>query len=194
MFNVRKFLNDQYHRVIHLRDTPHSVACGVAIGIFMGFMPFLGLKTLITLVIAWFTRCSKLAAVVALSLHDVLWLVPLLPPWLVRVQYQIGFFILNHELPPGLHFHSHHVHWHVPTLAQISAMWEGFDSDKWMYWERVVHIGYPMLLGAIVMGVPLAIVFYFITLKLVARHQAHRAEMETAQEADARAKDKDARR
>lgn len=58
-------------KLLNLHDAPHSLAGGVAIGMFMGFTPFFGLKTLLCIGAAYVFRCNPIAAVIAVSLHDV---------------------------------------------------------------------------------------------------------------------------
>ena len=55
-----------------IADTPHSIALGSAIGIFFGFTPLYPLKTLLSIGTAWVCRCNKIAAAIAVTLHDVL--------------------------------------------------------------------------------------------------------------------------
>src|SRR5438874_3609798 len=94
---VRVFFLKHYHKLMQIRDTPHAVAGGMAIGLLIGFTPLLGFKTLLALLAAWLTRCSKLASVIGVTAHDLLW-----PIWplILRWQYVIGFWVLNHRLPP----------------------------------------------------------------------------------------------
>ena len=58
-------------KLVTLRDTPHAIAGGVAIGVFIGFTPLFGIKTLLSLGAAYLLRCNPIAAVIAVSLHDV---------------------------------------------------------------------------------------------------------------------------
>jgi uncharacterized protein len=75
-------------KLVTLRDTPHAIAGGVAIGVFIGFTPLFGVKTLLSLGVAYLLRCNPIAAVIAVSLHDVA--MPLLPV-LLRMEYDISF-------------------------------------------------------------------------------------------------------
>ena len=60
-----------------IADTPHSVALGSAIGIFFGFTPLWSLKTLLSIATAWLFRCNKIAAAIAVTLHDII--LPFMP-------------------------------------------------------------------------------------------------------------------
>ena len=130
-------------RLLELRDTPHAIAGSVAIGVFYGFTPLFGVKTLLSLVTAWLARCSKIAAVISVSLHDV---VTPLWPFLLRLEYEIGFWILSHphQLPPKLALH------HVKL----------FELLKWSTFPK---LGLPTLLGSVVIAVPSAVIAYTIS-------------------------------
>ena len=82
--------------MVTLKDTPHAIAGGVAIGVFIGFTPLFGIKTLLSLGAAYLLRCNPIAAVIAVSLHDV---VTPLWPVLLRLEYDIGFWLLEQSAP-----------------------------------------------------------------------------------------------
>jgi uncharacterized protein (DUF2062 family) len=158
MSRLSKFFSVQYHRFKHgltqIRDTPHAIAGGVAIGVIFGFTPLFGFKTLLAVLVAWLFRCSKLSAVLVVTLHDIL--IPL-SPFILRWQFQIGFFIISrpHRLPPKLpvkHFH----------------------FENYMSW-KTLHILWPTFVGSLFFGIPLAILMYFIVLAFVTRAHAARA-------------------
>ena len=143
-------------RLISLHDTPHSIAGGVAIGIVLGFTPLFSIKTLLAIAIAWLFRCSTVAAAVAVTLHDVT--IPL-TPFLLRMEYGIGYWILvhPHHWPPKMHLH-HPMPWH-----------------EWLQFNTFVHVIWPTFIGSLVISIPLAVVAFFITVRLVSAHQRKRA-------------------
>ncbi len=83
-------------KLFSLKDSPHAIAGGVAIGVFVGFTPLLGVKTLLSLGLAYALRCNPIAAVIAVSLHDVL--TPFAPIFM-RWQYDLGFWLLSPPAP-----------------------------------------------------------------------------------------------
>jgi len=94
-------------RLLAIRDTPEAIAGGVAIGVFFGFTPLFGLKTLAAIFLAWLTRSNIIAAVIASAMHDlVLPFMPVIYHW----EYSVGYWLLSkpHEWPPGLL----RIHWH----------------------------------------------------------------------------------
>lgn len=143
-------------KLFSLKDSPHAIAGGVAIGMFMGFTPLFGLKTLLALGAAWLLRCNPIAAVISVSLHDVVtpfW------PFLLRIEYDIGYWVLSnpHQLPP--HMEMHHL-----RLADM------------LKWSNFPKVGLPLLVGSLFLSTPAAIIFYAGTLFVLKRREARRAE------------------
>ena len=99
--NPRRWLHEHSLKLLAIRDTPEAIAGGVAIGIFFGFTPLFGLKTLSAIFFAWLTRSNILAAVLAATLHDII--LPFMP-MIYRWEYDVGFWLLSHphHLPPPL--------------------------------------------------------------------------------------------
>jgi uncharacterized protein (DUF2062 family) len=141
-------------KLIKLKDTPHSIAGGVAIGVFIGFTPLFGVKTLLSLGAAYLLRCNPIAAVIAVSLHDVA--TPLLPV-LLRIEYDIGFWLLNspHHFPPKMEMG----HIHVSELLK---------------WTTFFHIGLPLLIGSLFLAAPAGLLFYFVVLNILKARQARK--------------------
>jgi len=167
MSRVSQFFRSQFQRfkqgVSQIRDTPHAIAGGVAIGVVFGFTPFFGLKTLLAVLVAWLFRCSKLSAVMAVTLHDVL--LPL-GPFILRWQYQIGFYLISrpHRLPPK--FSPKHFHF------------DELMNWREVHWSKTLHVLWPTFIGSLVIATPLSIGMYFLVLEIVRR--AHSARPRTA--------------
>jgi len=69
--HIREYLR-KLHELLDAKDAPHSVAGGTAIGVFFGFIPIFGLKTVSAMGVSMVTRCSVVASVIGVSLHDIL--------------------------------------------------------------------------------------------------------------------------
>jgi uncharacterized protein (DUF2062 family) len=149
-FDIKNFARDTWHKLLQLRDAPHAIAGGVAIGIFWGFTPLTGLKTLLSIFCAWVLRCSKIPAVIAVTFHDVL-----LPIWpvILRWEYQLGYWILSnpHHLPPKLSVGKLH-------FAQL------------LKWKTLQLMG-PTMLGSCVIGLPIALVTYYLVERSLERYE-----------------------
>ena len=147
---AKEFFAKSLKRLRDIKDAPHAVAGGVAIGIFWGFTPLTGLKTLLSLGFAWACRFSRLSAVIAVSLHDVL-----LPLWpvILRWEYELGYWLLSnpHQWPPKLKI-SHFQFTHMLNSRTV-----------WILWETFV--------GSLVIGIPIALASYFVFLKILQRYE-----------------------
>ena len=58
----RRTIRYYYLRIIRLQGDPHVLARGVAIGIFVGITPTIPFHTILTIVLAFILRSSKIAA------------------------------------------------------------------------------------------------------------------------------------
>jgi uncharacterized protein (DUF2062 family) len=147
-WNPRRWLHEHSLKLLAIRDTPEAIAGGVAIGIFFGFTPLFGLKTLSAIFVAWLTGSNILAAVIAGTLHDVI--LPFMPA-IYLWEYNLGFWLLNYEWPR-----------HVALKAELQT---------WRSWTFFITVGKPMLLGSAVCGGPVSALTFLIARRLVARHQ-----------------------
>lgn len=157
--NLQRWFREHSLRLLAIRDTPEAIAGGVAIGIFFWFPPLFGLKTVGAILFAWLTRCNILAAVIAVTLHDVL--VPFMLV-LYRWEYCLGYWLLStpHKWPHRLS----RAHWLLrPRLTDWRVFWRTFST-----------IGRPLLLGSVLMGVPAAVISFIVIRIIVSRHQKKR--------------------
>ena len=157
---IRKLINyfqSLVAKLLGLHDSPTSLAGGVAIGIFVGFTPLFGLKTLLCLGAAYLLRCNPIAAVIAVTLHDVcapIW------PVILEIEYEIGLWILK-----VLHC--------APEVTEIRE----FHMRDFMKWTTFLGIGLPMLVGSLFLSAPSALISYFAVYPVFKRRADRRAAM-----------------
>jgi len=158
ILKINQFIKNQLRRLRDIRDAPEAVAGGVAIGMFLGFSPLFGIKTLLAIGLAWLFRCSKLAAAIAVTLHDILLPVA---PFVLRMEYDIGYWLLSspHRWPERIHL-------------------EKLVMAEWFHWSRFFESGSnffeackPLILGSVIVGATSAVLSYFATHALL-RHWA----------------------
>jgi uncharacterized protein (DUF2062 family) len=152
--HIREYIR-KLHELLDAKDAPHSVAGGTAIGIFFGFIPIFGLKTVSAMGVSLLTRCSVVASVIGVSLHDIL-----IPVWplILRFQFQIGFWLLSHP---------HHF---APPLKK-----DDFRISEIFQWDNFVDIGLPLLVGGVVFAVPFTLISYGVVLLIMKWRQKRRA-------------------
>src|SRR4030081_1903639 len=97
---LKRWLQAHHMTLMTLPDTPHAIALGSAIGMFFGFTPLFGMKTLLSLAAAWLLKGNKIAAFISVTLHDII-----LPFWpaIFLWEYRMGMWTLHRRLPqrPG---------------------------------------------------------------------------------------------
>ena len=150
----RHWLGHLHFRLVTIEDTPHSIALGVAIGIFFGFTPLWSLKTLLSIAVAWLFKSNKIAAAISVQLHDLI--LPFMPA-IYLWEYKFGFWAMHGHLPHRINF-------------RALALRDYFQ------WEMFFTVGRPLLVGSLIIGLPSAGMVYFICRGLVTTHRAARAE------------------
>jgi uncharacterized protein (DUF2062 family) len=148
---LKRWLVSHHMTLLAIADTPHSIALGSAIGIFFGFTPLYPLKTLFSIGVAWICRCNKVAAAIAVNLHDVLiWAMPAI----YVAEYQFGCWMLNRPVAQRVHFRQFrlhdYVHWHVFSRVIWPTFW-------------------PAFIGSLFLAIPSAIIVYFVMRLLISR-------------------------
>lgn len=154
---IRKF-----HALLDAKDAPHSVAGGTSIGVFFGFLPIFGFKTLSAMGLSLATRCSVVASVIGVSLHDIF-----LPIWplILRWQFQVGFWILSHP------------HRFPPALTR-----QDFHLSEILQWENFIEIGLPLCVGGTLFAAPISLATYGSVL-FIMRVRAERRALKAAVQA-----------
>jgi uncharacterized protein (DUF2062 family) len=148
---LKSWLVAHHMTLMTIADTPHSIALGSAIGIFFGFTPLYPLKTLLSIGVAWICRCNKIAAAIAVTLHDVLIFAM---PAIYFAEYKLGCWSLGRTPPHRIHFGPFalrdYFHWHVFSRVVWPTFW-------------------PAFVGSLFLAVPSAIIIYFVMRLLVSR-------------------------
>src|SRR2546423_13050349 len=93
---AKQWLTDHHMTLMTIADSPHSIALGSAIGIFFGFTPLYSLKTLLSIAFAWICRSNKVAAAIAVTVHDVA--IFAMPP-IYFLEYKLGCCALHRPTP-----------------------------------------------------------------------------------------------
>jgi uncharacterized protein len=148
---LKQWLTKHHMTLMAIADTPHSIAFGSAIGIFFGFTPLYPLKTLLSILVAWVLRCNKIAAVVAVTLHDVLIFAM---PAIYFAEYKLGCWMLQRSTP-------HHIRFGHFVLRDY-LHWRVFSRAVWPTLE-------PALIGSVFLALPSAVATYVLVRLLVRR-------------------------
>jgi uncharacterized protein (DUF2062 family) len=143
----KQWLADHHMTLVTMADTPHSIALGSAIGIFFGFTPLWSLKTLLSIALAWVCRCNKIAAAIAVTIHDVLIFVM---PAVYFAEYKLGCWTL-HRPPPA-----HRIRFH-------------FGLHDYLNSQMFSHLVWPAFIGSLFLAIPSAVIVYCVMRLLISR-------------------------
>jgi uncharacterized protein (DUF2062 family) len=145
------WLRQKGEELVRLKDSEHAIALGIAIGMFFGFTPLVGFKTLAAIGLARLVRANFLAAAIAVTLHDIF--LPIFP-FLLRLEYEIGYWLMSnpHEFPPKLRLVHHSV-------------------SMWFHWSTFLTVGRPLLIGSLCFAAPVGVLTYYVTLLLLQRRR-----------------------
>jgi uncharacterized protein (DUF2062 family) len=146
----KQWLADHHMTLMTMADTPHSIALGSAIGIFFGFTPLWSLKTLLSIAVAWICRCNKIAAAIAVTVHDVLIFVM---PAIYFAEYKVGCWMLQRPPP------AHRIRFH-------------FGLHDYLHWDVFLRVVWPAFIGSLFLALPSAVVVYFVMRMLISRARA----------------------
>jgi uncharacterized protein len=149
---LHRWMGAHHMTLMTLPDTPHKIALGAAIGMFFGFTPLFTMKTLLAFLITWLFRANKTAAVITVTLHDVL--LPLVPAMFFW-QYKLGMWALYHRLPQR------------PGFRRVSL-------GDFMEWTTFLTVGRPLLVGSLFFAVPAGILVYFGLRAVLIRSRARK--------------------
>jgi len=130
-----------------LRESPESIARGLALGVFAGFFPLLGLQTAIGLGLATVFRGHKLTAVFGTWISNPLTYVPIF-----ALNFKVGRWLLN---------------------CQEDFILDSVGSIEDLTAEGIQLVA-PLFLGCVVMGLIAGAIAYFLGLNLIKRWRSRR--------------------
>lgn len=167
----RRALGYIRHRVQRLPDTPHKIAIGFSCGVFVSFTPFFGLHFVVAALLALIFRGNIVAAILGTFFGN-----PVTFPFIAGFSYRLGWFLLGRGNEQAV--------W--PTIRHgfheaFDALWSNFlaiftaDTVNWTgfldFWYAVFI---PYLIGGLMPGFIIAVLFYIGTKPLIAAYQHRR--------------------
>lgn len=150
------------YRVLHVDDTPHRIALGVAVGVFIAWTPTIGLQMILTVLLATLVRANNRVGVPFAWISNPFTMIPIYG----RCNYRIGMLILGDRYPPPdfSKVLSGHGSWWLEVWAnRVRAFWEAI-------WQALPAVW----LGSVVLGLMLGIMSYGAVYYAVVAYRRHR--------------------
>ena len=151
MKNIRK---EFIAKLKSLKGTPESIASGVAIGVMVSFTPFIGMHTLLAIVIAWMFRANIVAAALGTIVGN-----PWTFPFIWTAVYYTGRLILEGEASGAEHIGFEKV-FQQSSQALMSFDFSDFIQDVWPVLK-------PMIVGCVPFCVAAWIISYYIVKRML---------------------------
>jgi uncharacterized protein len=145
--NLAGIVRQLYERFIMIRGEPRAVALGFALGIFIGMTPTVGVQMPIAIFIAALFKWSKLSAAIGVWISN-----PLTVPIIYGITYITGAKLLS--LDPMFNM-------------PLSPTW---STLKLMLQKAPQALG-AMAVGGALLGLPLAIISYYLSYAAVDKYQ-----------------------
>jgi uncharacterized protein (DUF2062 family) len=140
-------LRKAYARFLKIRGKPREIALGMALGLFVGMTPFMGLHIVTAVFIAALLKWNKISAATGVWITN-----PLSAPFVYSINYFVGASILGK---------TNKYHW--PTEGGFKAFIDMVLQAPEIIWA--------VLIGGVVLGIPLAVLGYYLSYYLVQRYQ-----------------------
>ena len=150
------------HRILRTDDSPSRIARGVAIGVFMAWLPLMGLQMLLVLAVSLILRANKVVGLPIVWLSN-----PFTAGIIYYPGYLLGSMILRY--PPVQRTNLE------DRLAQINALpWlDRIGQYAGVFFEEIM---YPTFVGSAIIGLLLAVAAYFLTVWAIRRHRSKRLQ------------------
>jgi uncharacterized protein (TIGR03546 family) len=142
-----KALETIYERFIRIRGTPKEIALGFALGLFLGLSPSLGIQTVVAVFLASIFKWNKYAAAIGVWVTN-----PFTAPFIYSATYLVG--------------------------AKIMKIDNSFDLRDNLDWSVFIDLFQnspgiitSLFAGGVVIGIPVALIGYFIAFRAVEKYQ-----------------------
>jgi uncharacterized protein len=159
------------HRMSRLPDDPHKVARGVFAGCLVGFLPLPGLQFLAAWGAALLVRGNILAALLGTFNTN-----PVTTPFFAVFSLSFGHWLLGIEAPLSARGIGHaFAHAGEDLWRNVMAIFTD-DRMQWGGLLRFWHEVYlPYFIGALIAGLVLSAIAYYLTIPIVRAYQKARA-------------------
>lgn len=127
--------------ILSLNDTPHSIAKGTAIGMFLGLTPTVGIQMMLVMLVSFFIRFNRKAALITVYISNPFTMIPMY--W---ANYKVGTLFFDETV-------SHEDFERLLT-------YHGFSE-----WMNAIHavfieVGLPLLFGSLIVATTGGLITY----------------------------------
>jgi uncharacterized protein len=163
MAGLKRLLTES---ILHLNDSPHSIAMGVFLGFFIGWTPTPGIQALLYLVAATILRVNKVSGLLLVWLTNPLTAVPI-----YYSNWVVGRVLLTGNAEP-----SEAVKSAIQEMVGVGGPRDVIknmgSAEFWQKaWSAFVEMGVELWVGSVVVGLILGAIAYYVTLRAVVSYR-----------------------
>ncbi|MDC3250025.1 DUF2062 domain-containing protein [bacterium] len=141
------------HRMLPRKQQPHEVALAVAIGVWIGVMPTIGVAILLTLPVCHFMKLPKIPAILGSMVAN--------PLTQFTIFYPSGYFLGKVLLPPKTDFDF------LKRFGELS--WSNFGEIAMQFLGEAKDHFFAFLIGMVIVSTFWGVLFYFGTYSMMNR-------------------------
>jgi len=145
---IKRSTRYNYLRIVRLKTSAHSIALGMAVGWYVGFLPIIPFQTIVAVALAFLCRSNKFTAALGTWISNPLTYIPFF-----YVLFVVGDLFVPFQ---GLVFD--------PNNLELKQMLESG-------WKMLVVIA----VGGNILGIPSSFVVYYLTRKAVLGYRKRKA-------------------
>ncbi|MBN1514885.1 MAG: DUF2062 domain-containing protein [Phycisphaerae bacterium] len=166
----RQWRNLIYRRILHADDTPHRIALGVAVGLFVAFTPLLGFQMLIALSLAALIRANKTVTIPMVWITNPVTALPIYGSC-----WWLGRWILTGSFS-GDPSQFESILGVPPEYSGLGALTHLHEAEFWKYLAGLIlSLGVELWVGCLVAGVVSAAIGYFVSRRVIIVYRRRRA-------------------
>ena len=139
------------YRVMSLNDTPHRIALGVAIGIFVTFTPTIGFQMILTFLLSLLFNANKFVGVPFVWISNPLTIVPIYMP-----SYWLGFWLIGGNGDESV----------LRNLAEAVITDGGWTDRVRAFWHAIEPIVWQLWVGSLIVSAFLGMITYIVVYKM----------------------------
>jgi uncharacterized protein (TIGR03546 family) len=136
-----------YERFLKIRGHPREIALGFGLGLFIGMTPFMGLHTIAAVAVAALFKWNKISAAISVWITNAV-----TAPIIYGITYLVGAWLMGIERA-----------FNLKEINSLSAVSELILKTPEIVWAMIV--------GGMVIGLPLAIIGYYVAFSITSRYQ-----------------------
>ena len=163
---IKRRVRFSYLRIVRLRTSAHSIALGAALGVFVGCLPIIPFQSVLVILLAILFRANKVAAFLCTFFTNVFTMIPFYALFFLVG----GLFLKMFGYDPG---------------SKGRGFWELLEYFKTVFNPETLSMSVLlgqgwyffviMLLGGFLLGVPCAVISYFLSRQAVLAYRRRKA-------------------